>query len=351
MQAWGRRYLSLRSFLCTASLTAILIGALRALAPMEHALFPGMALSDSPFPNLMLILGLPHIVIGFLYSATSKRRASARGRLALAAAGLIGVALACAFHRAGGPSGGWRMILVSLYFLVHTYRDEFHFYRRSRNDVPGPDSLCTALLAIGFYAGLAAAAWTIYVFTGAAAHDLRHTADPRLLARSSRAALWLLPCLLFAAIAVLSVRSAVRRGQASLHRLLLRDSPLWCVYLSIPALCFLAVPFGGKLYAIVLLHVVGWWTFATHTQAAGDAPSAPHLAGLWRWMRTTQKGFQLLHGAMVAGLAVLMLYFIHAPDHLGGTGLDRILTPGAFYYWTIVHVTMSFAPQDRLTRI
>jgi hypothetical protein len=133
--------------------------------------------------------------------------------------------------------------------------------------------------------------------------------------------------------------------------LLLRDSPLWCVYLTIPVLCFLAVPFGGKLYTLVLLHVVGWWTFASYTQAGWNAELAPHPAGPWQWVRTTQKGFQWLHGVMVAGLAVLMLYFIHAPDHLRGTGLDWILTPGAFYYWTIVHVTMSFAPQDRLTGI
>jgi hypothetical protein len=347
----GARYLSLRAFLCTASLAAILIGGLRVLAPVEHALFHGIGLSDQPFLNLVLILGLSHIVIGFLYSATSKRRASARGRLYLVATGLIGVALAWLFHRAGGPSGGWRMILVSLYFLVHTYRDEFHFYRRCRSESSGPDRLCTALLVIGFYAGLAAAAWTIYVFAGAAAYDLRHAADPRLLARSNRVALWLPPGLLFGAIAVLSVRSAIRRGRASLPELLLRDLPLWCVYVLIPVLCFLAAPFGGKLYALVLLHIVSWWTFATYTQAGGNAPAAPSLAGLWQWVRTTQKGFQLLHGVIVAGLAVLMLYFVHAPGHLRGTGLERILTPGAFYYWTIVHVTLSFAPQDHLTEI
>ena len=188
-----RRYLSLRTFLCTASLTALLIAGLHVLSPVEHSLFHGTGLSDRPFPNLMLILGLPHIVIGFLYSATSKRRASARGRLALAAAALIGVALAWLFHQAGGPSGGWRMILVSLYFLAHTYRDEFHFYRRCRGNFSDPDRFCTALLVIGFHAGLAAAAWTIYVFAGTAAHDLRHAADPRLLARSNRVALWLPP--------------------------------------------------------------------------------------------------------------------------------------------------------------
>ena len=350
-----RHYLSLRAFLCTALLAATLVGGLRLLAPVEHALLHGTGLSDQPFPNLMLILGLPHIVIGLLYSATSKRRASARP-LGPRGGGLIGVSLAWLFHRAGGPSGGWRMILVSLYFLVHTYRDEFHFYRRCRGDFSGPDRLCTALLVIGFYAGLAAAAWTIYVVAGAAAHDLRHAAHPSLLARPNRVALWLAPCLLFAAIAMLSVRRAVCRAQASLHRLLLRDSPLWWVYLLIPALCFLAVPAGGKLYAMVLLHVVGWWTFATYAQAGSaratrNAPSAPHLAGLWPWVRTTQMGFQLLHAVMVVGVAVLMLYFVHAPDHLRGAGLDRILTPGAFYYWTIVHVTMSFAPQDRLIKI
>jgi hypothetical protein len=82
---------TLRGFLCTALLMALLVGCLHLLVPVEHAIFPGRGLSDTSFASLTLILGLPHVIIGFLFSASSPCTANSRSRRAMLVAALIGI--------------------------------------------------------------------------------------------------------------------------------------------------------------------------------------------------------------------------------------------------------------------
>ena len=326
---------------------ALLVGCLRLLAPIEHAVFPGRGLSDTPFASLTLILGLPHVVIGFLFSVTSRRTANSRSRRVILAAAGIGAMLIWLSYLAGGPSktANWPMVFLVIYFLVHLYRDERHFYRQYGEQRSPSDGICIALLATSLYAVLLGLAWAFVCLLGNPAFALRGIVDPLQVASVSRTALWTLPCLLLVAAATLCVQAALRRAQTSLLTLLRRDAPLWWVYALIPMVCGLAALRGGVLWSLVLLHVVGWWTFITLTLAKRNRHTISQVPGAWNWVRTTQAGFQLFHGALALAVCTLLLYYVHHVNHLRASILDWVLTPSAFYYLTIMHVTMSFIPK------
>jgi hypothetical protein len=151
--------------------------------------------------------------------------------------------------------------------------------------------------------------------------------------------------LIFVAIAGLCVHAARERAQTSLFTLLRRDAPLWWVYTLIPMVCGLAALRGGVLWSLVLLHVIGWWTFVTATFAKRERYTISRMRGAWHWVRETQAGFQLFHGALALAVCAQLLYYVHRINPLRGSILDWVLTPNAFYYLTIMHVTMSFIPK------
>jgi len=341
------RYRTLHGFLCTSLLLVLLISCLHLLAPIEHTLFPGTGLSDTPFSSLTLILGLPHVVIGFLFSLTSTHTANSRGRRLILAAVCIGAILIWLSYLAGGTSksAGWPMVFLVIYFLVHLYRDERHFYHRYGEQGSPSDGICIALLATSLYAVLFALAWTFVCLVGNPAFALRDIVDARQLASVSRTVLWMLPCLILLATAKLCVHAALERTQTSLLTLLRRDAPLWWVYALIPMVCGLAALRGGVLWSLVLLHVIGWWTFVTLTLAKRNRHASSRVRGAWNWVRATQGGFQLFHGALALAVCGLLLYYVHHTNHQRGSILDWVLTPSAFYYLTIMHVTVSFIPK------
>jgi hypothetical protein len=94
---------------------------------------------------------------------------------------------------------------------------------------------------------------------------------------------------------------------------------------------------------VVLAHFVGWYLYAlrklrTIPAAARAAPAEP-----LRWMRTTPAGFNLLH----LGLTVVVVALIAVSTYLfrGQGWLDMLVSGPSFYYWTVLHVSLSFYPR------
>jgi hypothetical protein len=334
-QAAGR-YRTLWVFSAAASLMFAGVALLHALSPLEHVLFEGSAISDEPFWTLMVVLTFPHTVIGTLFMSTSKRWAGNRRRLLAAA--LLGLGIAWLFYAMGGLEKGWRAHLVLLYFLAHIYRDEWNFYRHSGR---AHATSWPWLLPAGLYSAMLALWWTIYVVI--TEEPVRHICDDVnhcLLAGHGKLAIWLPLFSMLCLAAQYCLRRFVREGSASPLTLLRRDAPLYWVYALIPLVSIGGAALGGRMYAVVLLHVIGWWLFATMDYARRRTSISADRSA-WHWLRTTQAGFQTLHAGLVLTFAGLLAYSVHHA-HLHGTLFGWVLSPAAFYYMTITHVTMSF---------
>jgi hypothetical protein len=113
------------------------------------------------------------------------------------------------------------------------------------------------------------------------------------------------------------------------------------VYGGTAAVLLLGLVIGGG-YAIVILHVACWYVFTTRQLA--ERPVSP-VRG-WSWLRSTVPGFRLLHAGSLA------LFLLAGAVWAYGFGNDPsfrafsvLLSPENFPYWTILHVTVSFAPK------
>lgn len=343
---WNTR--TVRGFFSTVLLLVALVGGLRLLAPVEHALLGAGELTLRPFPSVMQIVGLPHFVIGFLFMVSSGRMANARSRLAIGAFVAIGAALCWLFYLAGGPDAQPRLplILVALYFLVHAYRDEWTFYSQYGEERSRAARSHLAWVILGLFAATAAVAWTVMAVAGKLESNLRGVMDADDLAGVSRVVLWTAPFSTFSAMAALLFLAAKRRAGLGLHAMFLRDRPLWFVYLAIPIVVTLCSLFDGAFYSLILLHVIGWWVFATAMLAQRGRKATPRTIGPRGWMRSTQAGFQTLHGVLALVFLVLLVVYFHNRGTLGGTAFAWFLEPDAFYYWTVMHVTVSLVPKS-----
>ena len=111
------------------------------------------------------------------------------------------------------------------------------------------------------------------------------------------------------------------------------------------ALIILASPLVGHwtYNLLILSHFVGWYFFAGRRLAAIPKPVTPQ-DGRWKWVRGSVGGFQRLHLGL-AGVFFVILLVNHYL--LPETGFVSLLFNGsAFYYWTVIHVTISFAPKN-----
>lgn len=342
---WNTR--TVRGFFNTVLLLIALVGGLRLLAPIEVEFLGAGELTHRPFFSAMQIVGLPHIVIGFLFMVTSARMMNARSRFAIGAFVALGAGLCGLFFLAGGPAAKPQLplTLVIVYFLVHAYRDEWHFYSQYGEERVRTDRNHLPWLLLGLFAVIVTVVWTARTLTGDPGHNLRWIVDSDSLAGVNRIALWIVPFCALSATAAFLLRTAKRRSGLGLRAMFSRDRPLWLVYLGIPIVVGICWLVGGSARTIVLLHVIGWWVFATAMLAQRGRNTGPRTLGVWGWMRSTQYGFQTLHGVLALVFLVLLVVYFHNRVTLGDTALAWFLERDAFYYWTVMHVTVSFVPK------
>ena len=98
---------------------------------------------------------------------------------------------------------------------------------------------------------------------------------------------------------------------------------------------------GSGPCLLILFHVVGWYVFTCYKlKERGQTSPA---VGWWTWIRTTLPGFRVLHIGMVIALIAVGVVWNYVFDGQGP--LWYVLSPAAFYYWTIAHITVSFLPR------
>ena len=85
----------------------------------------------------MVIIGVPHVLIAYLFLATSRKMQSWRSFALLGGLTLLGIGLCWLYFSAGATAAASKIpvALVNFYFIVHHLRDEAFFYQVS-GDAP-----------------------------------------------------------------------------------------------------------------------------------------------------------------------------------------------------------------------
>lgn len=342
------RTLTVRRFSYAVLLMAGLTATFALLSLAESAYFGRSNAVDSAFGSAMQFTGLPHFIIGFLFMASSRKTQNARSRIQILIGLAIGAGLCWLYYRAGGPDvrPAIPMGFVLIYFLVHEMRDEFFFYRRygeAGDDEPYAGRQVSGLL-LSLVPFALAVAWSVQ-FAFPEGRDLVLIPGASELPAARMALAWGLPVAVLLALSVWGVAKVVKSSGLTIGGLLGRDRPIWVVYAGILLVVAATGTMGGKSYSIVLLHVSAWWVFATVGLRAFGKKAGVRDLGVTRWLRTTQAGFQTLHVGLtilcVATAFVWAYRFGMAEGHILSWFGDR----DAFYYWTIMHVTVSFVPK------
>ncbi len=118
-----------------------------------------------------------------------------------------------------------------------------------------------------------------------------------------------------------------------------RNRPMVAILILFFALILSTGGMGMLFQAFVLWHVVEWLIFATRSIGAAERPATGGRS-LWRQIRGTRRGFLALHlGGVLVVLATILIWTYG----FGKTGpVGWIVAADSFYYWTIMHVTVSF---------
>lgn len=306
----------------------------------------------------MRYITLPHVVIGFLFMASSLNNRSVRKRLWIAGLLLAGMALCFLFWRGGAKTNLFLSVGVYLYFIIHEMRDEAMFYRVLGDAAAVPDkavfgSMVRVLIGLTLFA-LAAVAFAPAPF-GAYAAKLEggtssfHVHAPAFLTLIKGSLPWGLKALLATAPLVLAAAGytvalryfAAKLGYSGVKVLVHTHAPLFRVLAGVTAVLGLSLLLTQRAYSLILFHVVAWYIFAAYQFSRNPPKQAPR--GMWLWMRTTAGGFKTLHIGMVVVLMVIGLVWtlgLHQSDWL-----KWLLAPQSFLYWTIMHITVSFVPR------
>jgi hypothetical protein len=305
----------------------------------------------------MIALGVPHILIGFLFLATSRRTRAPLARLQLGALVVAALGLCWAFALAQSQPALHNLprVAVALYFVVHQLRDEAFFYAAHRDAPPGHASdrtrrflsACTWILVVTL-AGVAIFLYDLY------AHGKRPARlGPLDLVLPETLGAWGRGALVFGVVLVLvgarwwAWSRAEPGGMVAAIR---RHAPIAIVYWLFLHVVLAAALGVGVLEAIVLWHVLEWLLFGARQaggqQAARAAPpggGAPAPRGWLARVKGTRSGFLTLHLGLSALVFAAALVWAYA-HHRSGP-LNFVASPTAFDYWTIFHVTVSFFPR------
>jgi hypothetical protein len=301
----------------------------------------------------MRFLALSHFLVALVFTLSSRRMKTGAGRAWFAGLLVVGAAACWGFGRLGGMDSGTSVgamlaVLFYGYFLVHEFRDQAFFYRANGDAPRGVDAkedTRSVLLVPALVFGLIAATFALgaaFEIGGARRYDQAFDA----LAHPVRGIVGCLPMALVLAAAWAWRRRILRTHPGGLRAFLARHRPILLVYVGIYAVLMLGIALTGRVYAIVTLHVTAWYVFTVHQLSRRGPPAPAPAPGSSAWMRSTVAGFNALHlgmAALVVAAAAAWAYaFGNSP---GQDALRVLLSRESFPYWTILHVTVSFAPK------
>jgi hypothetical protein len=304
----------------------------------------------NPAEISMRIFGLPHFMVGLFFMLTAKRMRTPSGWAWFFGLLAMGIFFAYVFGRCGGHRNPVMLIAFYFYFLIHGFRDEAFFYR-SYGDCPAVDSKQTArvllLLQVMLISLLFAFLMPTYleflnIKNKLPANDpILNAFFPASIPFMKKFLTYLLPVM--GVNVILSWRLA--RGYPGGWRAIWRDHhPLLMVFLISTGIVLGTLLVGPWTFNyVVLVHFVGWYLFAIRkleTVPPDKRASANHPLA---WMRTSVAGFRVLH----LGLAVLVTVLIAISVYVfkNKSWMDILIGGPSFYYWTVIHVSLSFYPR------
>ncbi|MEP6743461.1 MAG: hypothetical protein ABJB61_13265 [bacterium] len=290
------------------------------------------------------VVGLSHYSVGLLFLLTAHRMRRASSLAWFVSLLVLGVMLCVFFYKFGADKNPVLQMLFFLYFIIHGYRDMVFFYR-PLSATPGDIerlrhrilNLTQACLLLSLYFILVPL-YLVYL-------NNRHKFyEPELKARIDLLMPYLKLTLLFGwpilLICFVKIWRAIRTFPGG--QVWTDNRPIFLVLIS-ASIIFLASPILGvwTFHLLILTHFVGWYLFASRRMSTLPTQST-WSDGLWKWIRGSVAGFQTLHvGVAVVFLALILISFLFPSLTL----LTVMVNSKAFYYWNLIHVTISFAPK------
>ncbi len=332
-----------RNLWSAAGLVAALILGFEAIAWIESYFVgdaSGARLVENAAETSTRFFTIPHVIIGFLFMATSTRNQTSRKRAWIIGLLLVGVVLCLAYSEL--LSSGGKMLGAAFlysYFLVHELRDELNFYRtldaakRPEDDRAfrrfGREQIALLVTGVVFILWVVGTMRTPAILT-----------PPGLSVMGQMGIIALFGIGWFAAMAASYRRFAARRGTsvrqtAHDHRQLVR------LYAAVFLLTLLGAVATDRLYPIILLHVAVWYVVTC--RMLKQRPPATERIGTWAWMRGTLPGFQFLHIGLAAACLMLGAFCVYTSGPL--EHIWWLISPEAFPFWTIIHISVSFVPR------
>lgn len=327
---------------------------------VEHRMF------KNPTELPMRVFGLPHFIIALMFVMSSRRMKETVSKLQFAALLALGTGFCVVFYKLGAHENPFLMFLFYFYFLIHGFRDDAYFYK-AYGDMPKEGAVThqrvlavMQCLAIGLIISLI---WPTYAQMSMSNYKLQHPILQNFFPATwpfvAKLASTFVPMLMIALVALRRIARVYPDGLSGLWRL---HRPILTIQLASLGIVLFALVGGPWTFNIVvLMHFVGWYLFAVHllgkrppteprASASGfpqestePAPLRSRLGNIWQWMRTTRTGFMTLHLGMAA--LVVVLIGIDVYGYGKESWLDVIVGSKNFYYWTVMHVTLSFLPR------
>jgi hypothetical protein len=327
-----------------AALTFAFIALFSVFGWVEAALVPGggsLRFIQNAAESATRCFTIPHVIIGFAFMVTASRSQTASRRMLIAALLLFGTLLSVGYSRVlGGGHYSLATVLLYGYFLIHELRDEASFYCMFGD---GPQTRETDKQFRSF-------TWGLVVLTVAA------VVAALLLSYTSRADVGVLTAseaptivLVSTAMVVLGLLAAgwllfswyAERTKTSVAALVHEHRRLLRLFVSVLLVTLVGVVFTGRLYSVVLLHVLVWYVFVSRRLRERPPTEAPR--GLWPWMRGTYAGFHTLHLGLAAVVTLVWLVGVYGP--FPTSPVWALVSPESLPYWTIMHITVSFVPR------
>lgn len=302
---------------------------------------PALRLVLNPAETSMRYLGFSHFLVAFLFLTTSKKMRTPRSWIEFSAALAVGAVLCLGYTQVRLWSPAIATILFFLYFLVHDFRDQVFFYF-SNGDAPPRDDrkgLGELLFRTPFlFFAFVAAAGALLLASGRL--DIGLLGDA--FAGSSAGQRWAVGIVFVALAGWASWRYRALWRREHLGRLAdfaRANRPILAIFAAA-----MVILFAQKGFAIVTLHFTCWYVFAMRQFKKRGVPATPPPRFSWNWLRATPAGFNFLHiGSAVLLLGVGAVWAYGFRNDPAIAPLRILLDPLSFRYWTIVHITASFA--------
>ncbi|MGE3181302.1 MAG: hypothetical protein AB7N71_06705 [Phycisphaerae bacterium] len=302
----------------------------------------------------MRLFGLPHFIVGTMFLLSSPRVSNAVGVMKLLGLAVLGIGLCVLFYKFGrvpGENGEFEFSPIALlafyfYFLIHGFRDEAFFYK-AFGEMPKDQQqnhnrimVILQILMLGLLISLAIPA---YVLLGDLYPKYKHPlissifpADWPYLIRFLST---FTPMVIVAFFALTRIAKQFPDGFTGLWR---AHRPILTVFLISTGIILVALATGPWTFNfVVLMHFVAWYLFGRH-MIAKRPPKEP-VVGVWNKIRRTKTGFTVFHLGLAALFVVLVAIEVYV---FGKNGyMEPIIGSKSFFYWTIMHVTLSFYPR------